>query len=105
MLACAVCGYDKPKSALPLTWEEGVWVVKPVCDKCRRGLHSEARVAGKFIQFFGLDGSLAEAERRNAKATQFRPFLDAFAKAKRAEAKAITGRKNGDKRALTRVEE
>lgn len=103
MNACVVCGNSEAKSALPLIKEDGLWVAKPVCDKCRSGLYKEARAAGKILRLFGLEGSLKETEKRNSESARFRPFLDVFAKAKRDEAKQASKRKNGDQRKLVNV--
>lgn len=95
MLNCVVCGADEPKFALPLTKEEGEWVVKPVCAKCRGGLMSEARAQDKSIMIYSLAGSLKEVESRNFNAHKFTPFLGAFAR--EIEARPAI-RNNGDKR-------
>lgn len=95
MLTCVVNGCNDPKFALPLTKEDGKWVVKPVCAECKAALMSEAYHEGKSIRFFSLTGSLAEAERRNANAHKLTPFLTAFAR--EIEARPVI-RKNGDKR-------
>lgn len=103
-MTCTICGSSHPNYALPLKKEEGKWVAKPICGKCRKGLISEARTAGKFIAIYGLEGSLREAERRNEAVLSFRPFLDAFAKARKVsvdEYEAKTVRKNGKKPKLT----
>ncbi len=97
MLTCVICGYEHPKFALPLVKEDGKWVVKPLCAKCRGGLLSEAYAQGKSIRIFGLAGSLKEAETRNANAGKFTPFLDVFA---RAERRPISRNGNGDRRKL-----
>lgn len=97
MLTCVVNGCDDPKFALPLTKEDGKWVVKPVCAECKAALMSEAYHEGKSIRFFSLIGSLAEAERRNANAHKLTPFLTAFAKAER---RPVSHNGNGDKRKL-----
>lgn len=79
---CVVCGFDKPRFAFPLKrGKSGAWEVQPVCGRCRRTLEAEAKLAGKSITFYGLEGSLRQAESRNAKRVVYRPFLDAFAKA------------------------
>ncbi len=95
MLTCAICGYEHPKFALPLTKEDGKWVVKPVCAKCRGGLMSEAYAQGKSIRIFGLTGSLKEAESRNVNADKFTPFLSAFAR--ELDSRPVT-KSNGDRR-------
>lgn len=97
MLTCVVCGGDDPRFALPLTKEEGTWVVKALCSKCRGGLLSEAHAQSKSIRIFSLAGSLKEAESRNFNAKKFTPFLSAFAR--EIEVKSAV-RKNGDKRKL-----
>ncbi len=100
---CSICGSSGATYALPLKKEEGKWVAKPICGKCRKGLFSEARAARKTIAIYGLEGSLREAERRNADAEKFRPFLDAFAKAEKVKAdkrEVKPVRKNGKKPAL-----
>lgn len=97
MLTCVVCGNGDPRFALPLTKEEGTWVVKALCVKCRSGLLSEARAQGKSIRLFSLTGSLKEAENRNFNAQKFTPFLSAFAR--QIDAKSSV-RKNGDKRKI-----
>lgn len=81
-VGCVVCGYGKPRFAFPLTREKnGSWQAKPVCGRCRRTLEAEAKLVGKSITFYGLEGSLKQAESRNAERVSFRPFLDAFARA------------------------
>jgi hypothetical protein len=98
MSTCVVCGGSNPKFALPLTKENGKWVVKdPICAKCRGGLLSEAYAQGKSIRIFSLAGSLKEAEERNANTLKFTPFLNAFA---RAERRPVAPGGNGDKRKL-----
>jgi hypothetical protein len=97
MSICVVCGGSNPKFALPLTKEDGKWVVKPICAKCRGGLLSEAYAQRKTMRIFGLAGSLREAEERNANTLKLTPFLDAFA---RAERRPVSHNGNGDKRKL-----
>lgn len=98
MLTCVVgTECDDPKFALPLTKEDGKWVVKPVCAECKAALLSEAYHEGKSIRFFSLTGSLEEAERRNANAHKLTPFLTAFAR--EIQARPVI-RKNGDRRKL-----
>ena len=81
MHACAICGTQNPKFALPLKRENGKWTVKPVCGTCRTALSREARSQKKFIPFYGLEASLKEAEQRNASLGKYKLFIDAFAKA------------------------
>jgi len=97
MSTCVVCGGSNPKFALPLTKEDGKWVAKPICAKCRGGLLSEAYAQRKSIRIFSLAGSLKEAEERNANTLKLTPFLDAFA---RAQARPVSHNGNGDKRKL-----
>jgi len=79
--SCVVCGFDKPRFAFPLVrGKNGAWEVKPVCRRCRRTLEAEAKLVGKSITFYGLEGSLRQAESRNAERVAYRPFLDTFAK-------------------------
>jgi len=92
MAECTICGGGESEYALPLKRENGKWVAKPICGKCRKGLLSEARATGKSIMIYGLEGSQKEAERRNSESGRYRLFLDAFAKA--GNAKAV--RKNGN---------
>ncbi|MFH0803659.1 MAG: hypothetical protein V1877_00890 [Candidatus Tagabacteria bacterium] len=80
MLTCAICGAENPKYSLPLTKEDGKWVVKPICGKCRRLLHGEAEAVGKVIRTYDLEGSLREASWRNAEMGKITPFLEAFAR-------------------------
>ena len=94
---CAVCGGSNPRHSLPLTKKDGKWVVTPVCDKCKAGLMSEAFHADRSIRFFSLAESLREVEQRNSNILRYRPFLDAFSKA-RTSAKTV--RDNGDKRKI-----
>lgn len=92
---CIVCGGKNPKFSLPLAKKDGKWVPNPVCGRCKAGLMAEARAEGRSIRIFSLAGSEIEAEKRNGNVLKFRPFLDAFAKAK---VSADTYRKNGDQR-------
>lgn len=81
---CSIPGCGKQAtSSLPLKRDKKSrdWFVTPVCPRCRVALAREARAVGKIIQFFGLEGSKHEAERRNAESLTFRPFLEVFAKA------------------------
>jgi hypothetical protein len=80
MLSCTICGAENPKYSLPLTKEDGKWVVKPICGKCRRLLLGEAEAAGKVIRLYDLEGSLSEASWRNAEMGKITPFLEAFAR-------------------------
>jgi len=96
---CTICKAGDSEYAAPLKKEDGKWVAKPICSKCRKGLLSEARATGKSITIYGLEGSLKEAEGRNSESGRYRLFLDAFAKA--GDAKAV--RKNGNGKSV-RVE-
>jgi hypothetical protein len=79
---CSIPGCGKPATfSFPLKKDkERQWVVIPICQRCRVALEREARAEGKTIQFYGLEGSKREAERRNAETLTFQPFLKAFAK-------------------------
>ncbi len=70
------------KFSLPLKRDKksGAWFVTPVCSGCRKSLEREARAQGKTIQFYGLEGSKREAERRNAETQSLRAYLSDFAK-------------------------
>lgn len=96
MFNCVVCGTGDPKFALPLVKEDGKWMVKPVCSKCRGGLMGEAYSQGKSIRIFSLAGSLNEADSRNANSHLFMPFLSAFAR-KIDTQPTIRKNGNGDK--------
>ena len=81
MAGCVVCGFKEPRFAFPLVRDgKGAWEAKPVCGRCRRTLEAEAKLAGKSITFYGLEGSVKQAESRNAERDAYQPFLDAFAK-------------------------
>jgi hypothetical protein len=75
------CGQEATFS-LPLKRKNGEWATTPICRRCRAALAREARAAGKTIQFYGLEGSKREAEKRNAETLSFKPFLAAFATTK-----------------------
>lgn len=94
MYTCIVCGASDPTYSLPVTKDNGKWVVKPLCDKCRRGLLTEAKAEGKTLMIYGLSGSIGEAGKRNANIGKYKPILEAYAK---AEAREIVG-KNGNYR-------
>lgn len=81
-MKCVVCeNIQKVSHSLALTRnEKGQWVSNPICPKCRRELIGEARVAGKWLPFFLIEASEAEAEKRNEKRAFSRPFLDKFAR-------------------------
>jgi hypothetical protein len=86
MTNCAVTPGCKgeAKWSLPLSREkkDSPWVVTPVCSACRKALERAVRAAGKELIFFGLEGSVRQAEKRNAQIFTFQPFLAKFAKAK-----------------------
>jgi len=74
------CGQQATLS-LPLKKDKsGKWFATPVCKRCELSLKREARAAEKTLQFYGLEGSKREAERRNAESQSLRVFLSDFAK-------------------------
>ncbi|MFA5986478.1 MAG: hypothetical protein WC819_03985 [Parcubacteria group bacterium] len=66
--------------SLALRKEKGVWVTTPVCLKCRAQLARQAKAEGKFVPFYGLEQSEAEAAKRNQERMQYQPFLEKFGK-------------------------
>lgn len=97
VIACVVCGSDKEvRNSLRLSRDaRGNWISNPVCANCRMSLIRDAKIAGKFIPFFGLEASSKEAAKRNDQAKINRPFLEKFgrvresAKPKPKKAKVI----------------
>lgn len=69
------------KHSLALRKEKGMWVTTPVCLKCRGELIRQAKAEGKFLPFYGLEQSEAEARKRNEESLKYKPFLAKFAKA------------------------
>ena len=68
------------KHSLPLRKEKGKWVTTPVCLACRAELIRRAKAEGKFLPFYGLEQSEAEATKRNEESLKFKPFLEKFGK-------------------------
>lgn len=64
--------------SLALRKEKGVWMTTPVCLKCRAQLVKQAKTEGKFLPFYGLEQSEAEAAKRNQERLQYQPFLAKF---------------------------
>ncbi len=58
--------------------KKGSWKSNPVCSDCRRTLIRDAKVAGRFIPFFGIEASEKEAAKRNDQFALNRPFLEKF---------------------------
>jgi len=85
IITCIICGYEKSTFSLPLKKEDGLWVARPICGKCRRGLIAEAQEAGGYIKIYKLDASIREASHRNAQNGRFLPFLESFAQAQKSE--------------------
>lgn len=72
------------RHSLALRRERGAWVTTPVCLKCRGELIRQAKAEKRFLPFYGLEASEAEAAKRNQEAMKFRPFLEKFGKARQA---------------------
>jgi hypothetical protein len=73
------------KHSLALRKEKGKWVTTPVCFKCRDELIRQAKAEGKFLPFYVLEQSEAEATKRNQNAAlKFKPFLDKFGRDRKA---------------------
>ena len=68
------------KHSLALRKEGGKWVTTPVCLRCRKELIRQAQAEDKFLPFYGLEQSEAEAKKRNEEGLKFKPFLAKFAR-------------------------
>ncbi len=67
------------KHSLALRKEKGLWVITPVCLRCRGELIRQAKAEGKYIPFYGIENSEAEVIKRNQDvALTFKPFLTKF---------------------------
>ena len=75
------------RHSLALRREDGVWVTTPVCMKCRGELIRQAKAEDKFLPFYGLEQSEAEAAKRNEDRMKFKPFLAKFSKAQKPKKK------------------
>jgi hypothetical protein len=76
---CVVCAKNREiQHSLSLTRDKGKWIINPVCADCRQALLKDARSAGKFIPFFGIEASHKEAAKRNERTAFNRPFLEKF---------------------------
>lgn len=71
--------------SLALRREKGVWVTTPVCLKCRAELIRQAKAERKFLPFYGLEQSEAEASKRNQEGLKFKPFLAKFGRDRKAK--------------------
>jgi hypothetical protein len=80
LVTCVVCQKGKEiQHSLRLTKDEkGNWTTNPVCPSCRQALIGDAKIAGKFMPFFGLEASQREAAKRNDQKAINRPFLEKF---------------------------
>jgi len=66
------------KHSLALRRVNGQWVPTTCCIKCRAELIRAAKTEGKFLPFYGLEQSKAEAAKRNEESLKYKPFLAKF---------------------------
>ena len=82
VLSCVVCATEREcfySLRLKRGKEDRQWHSQPVCPDCKKDLIQEAKAVGKFIPFFGIEGSVKEAARRNGRHQALRPFLEKYA--------------------------